>query len=327
MSEQVVVETTAKDPKPDEEAKPTALAVVEPIKAPELAVVPGASEMQTLVQLAVTMAAAHAVPKPLRDRPNDVLLVLLTGRDLGIALTTALREVHIIEGRPTISPKMKLAKVREQGLGKVWPDPANDATKATWYGVRSDDPSVTITSTFTMEDAKRAGVNNKDNWKHYPQRMLSWRALGYLLDDTFTEIGTGLYQPDEIGAVTDEDGAPLLDATAIDPPAGMSAPRNHQSASSDPSDWFVANGWPGGKAEEAAFAEATQAILRPLSDEAKQAMRTWLADNGVNFANVHPRPYAEAVRKEAERLAGQGTAQPTQPSEAGPDSSQAGDGG
>jgi hypothetical protein len=196
----------------------------------DLATVPADSEMRTMFQLANVFAASQLVPKPLRNKPNDCLLVMMTARDLGLSMTVAFRECHVVDGRVTTSPKLKLAIVRARGLGKVWPDPGNNGRQATWHAIRCDAPDVTYTSTFTLEQAKAAGLTGKDNWKSYPQRMLSWRALGYLLDDAFGEVGTGLYDADELGAVTDENGRPIIDVTEVPVPEGMAAPRGRQLA-------------------------------------------------------------------------------------------------
>lgn len=225
------------------------------IAGTDLAVVPQQNELAQLAQMAVTLSAADAVPRALQNRPNDVFLVLLTARDVGVALTTALREFHVIDGRVTLSPKVKLAMVRQQQLGDVFthqpprdvvqPDgtktrqlcpcgsdgPANDENHATWHAVRRDLPNVLESSTFDRAMAERATkLLDKDNWKNYPQRMLSWRALGYLLDDVFGEVGTGLYSPDEMGAVTDEQGEPVIEVVGhADPLPGTRAPRGHNA--------------------------------------------------------------------------------------------------
>jgi hypothetical protein len=201
--------------------------VTTPAGAP---LVPAADELAMLGQMAVTLCAAKTVPAALRDSPNDVFLILLTARDLGVDLTTAIREFHVVEGKVTLSPKVKLAMVRRQGLGRVWPDPGNDDQEATWYAVRYDyGQDQVFAFTFTMADAQRAKlVKDGGAWKTYPQRMLSWRALGYLLDDVFSEVGAGLYSPDEMGAVTDDDGRAVLDVTEVDPIHGTNAPRRRQ---------------------------------------------------------------------------------------------------
>lgn len=205
-----------------------------------LAIVPAQEEMRGMAAMAVTLAGANALPAALRGRPNDVFLILLTARDLNVALTTAIREFHIIDGKVTLSPKAKLAMVNERGAREgwaIWPDPANNGNRerATWYATRADRPGVTYASTFTIEDAKGANLTGKDKsaWKTYPQRMLSWRALGYLLDDAFPEVGTGLYSPDEMGAITDEEGS-VIDVDAIDPLDGMNDPRRGRNAPAGP---------------------------------------------------------------------------------------------
>lgn len=207
----------------------------------DLPVIPEHTEMNALASMATTLAYAEAVPKALRRKPNDVFLVLLTARDTGVALTTAMREFHVIEGTVTLSPKVKLAMVRQSGQGRLWRAPDNNAERATWYAERTDQPDHVVESTFTWEDAQLAGLVDtrctpaqhwrngnqscmcKDNWKRYPQRMVSWRALGYLLDDVFPEVATGLYSPDELGAVTNADGEPI-DVKGSEQLPGMRGP-------------------------------------------------------------------------------------------------------
>ena len=205
-------------------------------------------ELEGLAAIARTLAVAAVVPKALQHRPADVLAVILTGRELGVGAMTAVRNFHVIEGAVTIPPKWKAAEVRRRGLGRVYPhqpprpyvaddgaereklcpcgmtDSANDAEQAMWHAERNDTPGIVFTYRYTMEDASRVVINkdgatldSKSNWKAYPQRMLSWRALGYLLDDAFAEVGTGLYSPDEMGAVTDEEGEPILDVASKEP--------------------------------------------------------------------------------------------------------------
>jgi hypothetical protein len=140
--------------------------------------------------------------------------------------------------------------------------------------------------TFTWEDARIAGLvgpncqpgqhvkdqnrsSNGRSWKvcgcnqgyvTYPQRMLWWRASGYLADDTFPEAGLGLYSPEELGAVVDEDGRPL-DVASVELPAGYEP---------------AAVGRGSGEAEvpaDPADLWKLQARLHALPDEQKQAWR------------------------------------------------------
>lgn len=220
-----------------------------------MSLVPVRDELKGLTELAVTLAIAENTPKDLKGRPAAVLAVFLTGRELGIPPMTALRNLHVIDGKVTVNPKVRAAMVRREGLGKLWPHqgprevtcpgvgradhdedctmcagsdrvirlcecgsdrPDNDADVCTWHAKRADDEFVIYSATYTMAMATNAKLSGKDNWKNYPDRMLSWRALGYLLDDAFPEIGTGLYSPDELGAITDEEGEPIIDVNSTE---------------------------------------------------------------------------------------------------------------
>lgn len=289
---EVYVDTTR--PRPEDEgaaeATVTHLPVRQEVAADELlgSLIPAQDELRGVAQLAVTLALAGNVPKSLREKPADVLAVILTGRELGVGPMTAIRTFHVIEGSVTVSPKVRMAMVNKQGLGRLFEhqppivigendqgepiyrlcpcgrnDSENDSERARWHAMRTDDPFHMVrTSVYTREMAGGVKTNSsggtlltKDNWKNYPERMLSWRALGYLIDDVFPEVGTGLYSPDEMGAVTDEDGEPILDVTATEALVPTSS-----SGRSGPPQEKAPNMTPASDAEKQALKERIQRI-------------------------------------------------------------------
>lgn len=282
------------EPEPAPAPEPPVAASIEvagrvPGLAADLPIIPERSEMNDLAAMAVMLAHADAVPTALRQKPNDVFLVLLTARDLGVSLTTALREFHVIEGKVTLSPKSKLAMVRTSGLGRIWPDPGNDAESATWHATRTDQPGERWSYTFTMAEAKAIKqkgkiLADKDNWTNYPKRMLSWRAVGYLLDDIFPEVGTGLYSPDELGAVTNEEGDPI-EVSAVEVPTGMrsSGGRQAPAVEAEAPDEATA-------AELAARLEAAKAY-----PEAHAELKAWWQERGLPPARVLTKGQAAVV--------------------------------
>lgn len=228
-------------------AAPVAMPEVAP--TPAMGLIPSSTELQTLAQMANTFAHSALVPETLQGKPEDCFLVLLTARDLGLAVTVAFRECHPIDGRVTVSPKLKLSMVRQQSLGRIWPDPDNNVERHTWFAARRDDPETVYRVTYTLRDAIRAGLwmdgctpddhseqcrkgssygatrdqrrkACKQNWRTYPGQMLQWRCLGYLMDQAFGEVGVGLYSADELGAVTDEEGR-VIDIMESGPLDGM----------------------------------------------------------------------------------------------------------
>lgn len=275
---------------PTSEAAAGGLAIPDTAAAPilgDLPTIPAASELAAMMQLANIFAAADLVPKALQNKPNDVLLVLMTARDLGLSLTTAIRECHPIDGKVTASPKLRTAIVRSRGLGRIWPDPENDEMEATWYAVRADDPQIIYKSTYKWHFAQRGkrpmvgplcqpdnhhietltGKNNskyqgcrcKENYVTNPERMMSWRALGALVDDAFSEVGTGIYSPEEFGATVDEAGRVILDVEEVGVPEGMNAPQTERGRRR--------------RQEEAAAAAAPS----PPDDQALQDLRDRIA--------------------------------------------------
>jgi len=187
-----------------------------------LGTMPGDAEWRGLCQMARVMSASALVPASLRRKPEDVLLVLMTGRALGIDPMTALNQCYVVDGKVTIAPKLRLALLHNSGRGTIRPV---EVTAERCTGRVLDATGRLLEErTYTMGDVPQS-LSKRENWQQYPARMLWWRLAGYLLDDHFPEVGLGIYSPDELGAVTDEDGVPIdSDTVALPPGYGAEAP-------------------------------------------------------------------------------------------------------
>lgn len=84
----------------------------------------------------------------------------------------ACREYHVIQGRAALSSQAMLSRFLRSG-GKQEILEATD-TKATVKMSHND--GGTVTMTWTIEQAQKAGLAGKDNWKNYPRSMLMRRA-------------------------------------------------------------------------------------------------------------------------------------------------------
>lgn len=135
------------------------------------------------------------VPPGLRNNEPAILACIATGRSLGISDMTALRSIHIIDGKPTFSAELMVQLVRRRGhsiQGEV-----GDGS-ATVTGVRADTGDE-MTSTWTFAMAERAGLSGKGNWKKYPEAMLWARAVSQLCRMLFADcFAGGTYTPDEL---------------------------------------------------------------------------------------------------------------------------------
>lgn len=155
------------------------------------------------------IARTEFVPTGLRGNLPAILACVATGRALGLPDMTALRSIHIIDGKATFSAELMVQLVRRRGhsiTGEV------GEGKATVTGRRVDNGD-TMTSTWTLAMAERAGLANKQNWKRYPEAMLWARAVSQLCRMLFADCFAGAtYTTEELGAEqTDAAGIPAGD--------------------------------------------------------------------------------------------------------------------
>lgn len=161
---------------------------------------------EQLTALSTQMSKSRLLPDVYRGHPENVMVMAVMAQELGWGLTTAMRFVHVIEGKPTVSPEGMLALVRRAGhsvQGEA------DSKAASIRGKRGDNGDE-MWVRFTIADAQTAKLTGKDNWVKYPDAMLWARALGMLCRRLFSDVLLGAaYTPDEMGAVTDEKGEPI----------------------------------------------------------------------------------------------------------------------
>jgi len=141
-------------------------------------------------QLAGQIARTEFVPRDLRGKPEAVLAAVLFGHEVGVGPMTALSKVHVVEGRPTMAADLMRALGLAQGHD-MWVEEAG-GTRVTACGRRKGSEHVTKV-TWTMDDAKRAGLAGKQNWARYPRQMLLARATAEL---------ARLVWPDALGGVS-----------------------------------------------------------------------------------------------------------------------------
>ena len=170
------------------------------------------------VRYAHELAASGLLPAAYRRNPANVLYAIEYGEMLGLSTMAALTGVHVIDGKPSASAGLISALVRRAGHKLRI---RGDAKSATCQIVRSDDPGYTFEVTFTIDDAKAAGLTGKDVWKKYAASMLKARAITQCARDACEEALFGLhYTPEELGADVDYDGTVIGEDTDEDTDPG-----------------------------------------------------------------------------------------------------------
>lgn len=157
------------------------------------------------------VAGTPFVPSAFRGKPEAVFAAILFGEELGIGPMQSLNSIHVIEGKPGMSPELMRALVARAGHRIDVKEASGE--RVTLWGKRCDNDSE-ATVTWTMDDAKLAGLAGRGAWKTYPRAMLLARATSELCRMVFADVVAGLsYTPEEITSVSGHD----WEETPVDP--------------------------------------------------------------------------------------------------------------
>jgi hypothetical protein len=130
-----------------------------------------------LHNLAKALAGSTLVPKAFQGRPDDITAAWLLGMELDLPPMTSLLNVHVIEGRASLSANAMRGVAISKGV--VFEIDEQTDTRVV---MRAKGPGQTkwTPSVWTMDRAKKMGLDQKSNWKRMPQAMLVARATSEL---------------------------------------------------------------------------------------------------------------------------------------------------
>ena len=161
------------------------------------------------------------VPTAFRGKPEAVFAAILYGDELGLGPMQSLNSIHVIEGKPSMSPELMRALVARAGHRLDVKLASNE--KVVLWGKRADNDSE-ATVEWSIKDAQQAGLAGRGAWKTYPRAMLLARATSELCRQIFSDCIMGLsYTPEEASSIAGVEwtDAPVL--TAAPPTTAPSA--------------------------------------------------------------------------------------------------------
>ena len=186
----------------------------------------------TLAQLkafADTFAVSQLLPTHLRNKPADVAITVLYGRELGLTPMQAIQGIFVIEGKPGVSAATAVALVKRSPLCEYFTCIESTEKRAVYETKRRGEPQPTRLS-FTIEEAGRAELATKGTWKKYPAAMLRNRAAMQLARDVYPDVVANIVDHDE----ADELGAPAAGGMVAPPPPAFQAPAGTLEATATP---------------------------------------------------------------------------------------------
>ena len=158
------------------------------------------STFEGLYRFSKLVMASGMAPKGMNS-PEAICIAIQMGFELGLTPMSALQNIGVINGRPAIYGDAALALVRQSGLLESYSQEITgegDARTATVTAKRTGD-SRPITATFSVANAKAAQLwGRSTTWTQYPDRMMLFRARGFVLRDGFCDVLKGLKTYEEV---------------------------------------------------------------------------------------------------------------------------------
>lgn len=156
------------------------------------------------LQTAAAILAKSGYFQDTRQEAQAIVKVM-AGAELGLPPFASMTGISIIKGKPVLGANLIATLISQNSRYS--------------YRVTTNTPAAVVIafydgsenigeSSFTMDDAKAAGLTNKDNWRKYPRNMLFARAISNGARWYCPAIfgGSPVYTPDEFNRSVDEQG-------------------------------------------------------------------------------------------------------------------------
>ena len=126
--------------------------------------------------------------------PQEAMAIMLLCQAEGLHPAIAMRDFHVIQGRPALKADAMLARFQQAGGSVSWKEYTDE--KVT--GLFTHPQGGSLELSWTLRQAKEIGIANKDNWKNYPRAMLRARVISEGIRSVFPGCVVGVYTPEEV---------------------------------------------------------------------------------------------------------------------------------
>ncbi len=134
---------------------------------------------------------------------SEAVALMMVAESDGIHPMRAMKEYHVIQGRPALRADAMLARFIEAGGTIKWHEISDERVSATFKHPQGGEATIT----WDLAQAKKAGlVKPNSGWTKYPRAMLRSRVVSEGVRTIYPGVNTGVYTPEE---VEDFDDAPV----------------------------------------------------------------------------------------------------------------------
>lgn len=150
------------------------------------------TDLSEQFKMASLLAKSGILSKDL-NTPEKLFLLLQQGKELGLQPMQSLNNIYVVNGKTAISAKMMLSLAIKAGITYRFVEWTDLTCKMIFKRGEWE-----MEIDYTMEEAKKANLTWKDNWKSYPKEMLKSRCVSRALGLIAPDIVAGLYEESEL---------------------------------------------------------------------------------------------------------------------------------
>ena len=159
-----------------------------------------ASDWECLKDQARMFIASGALQRNIQ-KPEQAMVIMMRGRELGLPPMTALSSINFFDGNTVLMADLMKAIVLRDCKGARIDTLKFDDKEAV---VEMERPGrKPFQYKYTIEMARRAGLTGKNNWKNHTEVMNLHRATAIGCRDMFPDLLLGCYIPDEADEMRD----------------------------------------------------------------------------------------------------------------------------
>jgi len=180
-------------------------------------------DLPSAITLARLIASSPLCPPVLRGREADVLLVMMTGAEMGLTTMQAMRNLHVINGRIGMSAAMIRSRCQSHPDCELFEVAEADATHAA-IEVKKRSWGERRLVVWTLDDAERAQLTQPDSlWSKWPQEMCVARATTRAATMYFPEVTSGIFAEEDLKTMPPPEPPVVVELPAAADPAQLSA--------------------------------------------------------------------------------------------------------
>lgn len=186
---------------------------------------PSEAQWRQIKEMGAAAFKSGLLPQTIKNA-EAAAIVALKSVELGLPVMEGFAHIHVINGKPSMSAELMHAQV----LRKI---PQAKINTLKWTNEICEMSAqraghIPITVSFSIDDARKAGLLVKDVWKNYPKAMLHARVMSMICRAYFPDALSGVsHTPEELGGDPGEviettghhveEPAPAVEATQPEP--------------------------------------------------------------------------------------------------------------